>query len=411
LKNNSSCSITLSLCLLTLGLIGADRLIAQNLDSVNTIRSKKETYSPLRLESADELENQRVDGKDVMRATGKVKFSQDTLTATCDRAAFFKELQVAILFDHVVLNDRHRTIYSNRAKYFAKQKKAICEGNVLFLDSAMTLVADSLVYFQNLDQMLAEGSVVMYDSIESVALYGEKGFYDVKRKYATVKGHPYMIQFDSTKFKGQNIARLSRGLPSKPLLDSAGKPQRYEPDEQLTARGVFVESFIDSHRVMVHDSVEFMREKLITHAGLAAYQTQRETLRLTKTPVANYDRSDVIGDTMVVQFRKREIENIFIKGNAIATSVADSASKRKNRLTAKSITMNIQNKKLKTMNAEGNAYNLYYLENNDGANEISGPTIIMFFDKNSKLKNFRVQGGAEGTYYPEKLMDKIPVKN
>ncbi|HNI12214.1 MAG TPA: hypothetical protein PLL93_13815, partial [bacterium] len=49
---------------------------------------QNEDYKPLKLDEADEIENQRIDGKDVMKARGDVRFSHDTLTATCDQAAF-----------------------------------------------------------------------------------------------------------------------------------------------------------------------------------------------------------------------------------------------------------------------------------------------------------------------------------
>lgn len=382
-------------------------LSAQNLDSLNTIRMKHQAYAPLRLESADELENQRVDNKDVMRATGNVRFSQDTITATCDEAAFFKELQTAILIGHVVLNDRHRTIFCEKARYYAKTKKAVCEGNVIFVDSSTTLVADSLVYYQNIEQLIAQGSVVIFDSLESVTIYGDKGFYDVRKKYAYATGHPHMIQYDSTKYQGQNIARMSRGLPSKPALDAAGKPKMYRGDEQLTVRGLFVQSFMDSHKVVVKDSVILIREKLVTTSDLAVYQTKKEILELDSNPQAHYDLSDVRGDSITVQFDQREIKTIHIRGNAVATSMADSVAKKANRLTAKTISMNIVNKKLSLMFAEGNAYNLYYLETKEGVNEISGPSMVLFFDDHSKLKKFRVQGGTEGTYYPNQYENRI----
>lgn len=391
-------------CTLT---IGYAALSAQNLDSLNTVRTKHQSFSPLKLESADELENQRVDNKDVMRATGNVQFSQDTISATCDEAAFFKESQAAILIGHVVLNDRHRTIFCEKARYYAKTKKAVCEGNVVFVDSSTTLVADSLVYYQNIEQLIAQGSVVIFDSLESVTIYGDKGFYDVRKKYAYATGHPYMIQYDSTKYQGQNIARISRGLPSRPALDASGKPKMYRSDDQLTVRGLFVQSFMDSHKVVIKDSVILTREKLTTTSDHAVYQTKKEVLELDSNPRAHYDLSNVRGDRITVQFDNREIKTIHIRGNALATSFADSIGKKTNRLTAKTISMNIIEKKLSLMFAEGNAYNLYYLDTKEGANEISGPSMVLFFDNNSKLKKFRVHGGTEGTYYPNQLENRV----
>lgn len=369
---------------------------------------QNEDYKPLKLDEADEIENQRIDGKDVMKARGDVRFSHDTLTATCDQAAFFREMQTAILIGNVVLNDRHRTIYCEKARYYARQKRAVCEGNVIFVDRATTLVADSLVYFTQSEQLTAQGQVVIYDSTEEMTMYGERGFYDAKRRYANATGHPYMIQFDSTHYKGQNIARLSRGIYTQPPRDSVtGKPVRFSPDEQITARGLFVEVYQDSHLVDVRDSVEFLREKLRTTSGKARYHTKKEFLTLQKEPIADYALNRMVGDSMIVQFRKRAIETMYVIGNAMATSSVDTLGTMVNTLQAKQITMHVKDKHLDVMEAQGNAYNVYYLEGREGANRISGPNMSLFFDAKGKLRNFRVDGGAEGTYFPENLKNRI----
>lgn len=374
---------------------------AQNPDSLSLARAGKEKYKPLRLERSDELEQQLINGVEVLKATGDVAFSQDTLSASCDQAAFFRDRQIAVLMGHVVLFDKHRTIFSERARYYAKQKKAVCEGNVLFVDGRTTLVADSLVYFQNIEQLTARGRVVIYDSLEEAASYGEEGFYDVRKKYSYVKGNPYMIQYDSVYYKGQNIARLSRGLPAPPLLDSTGQPARYDPHDQIVIRGRFVESYIDSHIVFVRDSASLTRDLLHATSGLAVYHTKKEILELHTEPRASYGRSLIFGDSMTVHFEKREIRSIAIRGKAQASTEADSVTRKRNRLEAKNILMNIQDRKLKTMLAEGNAYNAYYLENDEGVNEITGPAMELFFNNDSKLERFLVRGGSEGTYFPK----------
>jgi lipopolysaccharide export system protein LptA len=399
-----------SLLLLSSLLLFCGRVYSQRSDSLSERRAKTEEYKPLKLDAADEIQNQRVEGKDVLRGTGHVRFSQDTITATCDQSAFFRDIQMAILIGHVVMNDRHRTIYCDKAKYFAKQKKAVCRDNVVFVDRATTLVSDSLVYFQNIEQLVAQGRVVIFDSTESATIYGQEAFYDVNRKYAAVKGHPFMIQFDSTHYKGENVARLSRGMESHARLDSLGKPMRYKADEQLSVRGLFVESFTDSHKVIIKDSVLFTREKLITTSSHAVYHTKKEVLEIEGSPVATYEKSQMVGDSMVVKFHEREIRSIDIKGNAVASSDADSSGNKTNRLRAKEIVMNIRDKKLNTMEARGNAYNLYFLENKEGVNEISGPGIILYFNDKGRLNNFKVLGGTEGTYYPEKFENQAGKK-
>lgn len=389
-------------------------LVALGLIQVGAVQGQDTTtaqgeYRPLRLESADEIENQRIDGQDVMRGRGNVRFSQDTLTASGDQAAFFRDLQLAILVGRVVLNDRHRTIFSEKARYYARDKRAVCEGRVLFIDEDLTLAADSLVYYQSIEQLMAVGHVVVFDSSEAMTMHGDEGFYDVRRKYARVTGNPRIVQYDSTSYKGQNTARLSRGYETRRIRDSVGLPIRYSASDQLTIRGKMVESYTDSSQIYVRDSVMFTREKLETRSGLAVFHTKKELLRLEQNPTSNYDHSTMSGEKMFVQFRDKEIDSMWVQGNATATSPADTVSGRMNRLTGREITLFVEDRELTRMVAVGNAYNLYYLEGEEGVNEISGPRMILFFAEQGRLKNFRVEGGAEGTYYPQSMSTRVPV--
>ncbi len=382
-------------------LIAAGPVFAQqHADSLNRARLADKTPAPLRLEHADELENQRVDNRDILRAIGHVEFSQDTLRAWCDESAFFRDAQIAVMIGRVKLYDLHRTIFCDKARYYAKQKKAVCEGNVLFIDSSLSLVADSLVYYQDLERMYAQGNVVAYDSVESVALYGREVFYDIRREYVLSKGHPHVIQFDSTHFKGENAARKSRGWATFPVADSTGRFRRHDADDQVSMTALTMESHLDSNQVVGNDSVVFTREKLTATAGHAVFDTDDERLTLRDFPRARYDVSEATGDTMVAQFLKREIASLSVRGHAEGYSVADSVQDKKHRLSARTIVMDIREKELHLMKADGNALSVYYLENDEGKNEMSGPTIVMFFN-DGKLKRFRVEGGAEGTYYPE----------
>ncbi len=374
----------------------------QNADSLNRVLLARQAPSPLRLEHADELENQRLDNRDILRATGHVEFSQDTLQAWCKESAFFRDAQIAVMVGSVKLYDQHRTIFCEKARYYAKLKKAVCEGNVLFFDSSLTLVADSLVYYQNLEQMFAQGRVAAFDSVESIAMYGPEVFYDIRKKYVRSTGHPVLIQFDSTLLKGENAARKSRGWPTFPDIDSLGHRHLYDADDQVRMTALIMESFLDSNKVVGKDSVTFCREKLMTTSGLATFDTDDESLDLQQSPRAQYDVSEATGDEMIARFHKHEITSLTVRGQAEGYSTADSVKDKKHRLSARTIVMEIRNKELHLMKAEGNALSVYYLENDEGVNEMSGPVITMFFS-DRKLKRFRVEGGTEGTYYPEHL--------
>ncbi len=386
-------------------LVIAVAAVAQDADSLNRIAAARKIASPLRLDHADELENQRIQDRDVMKAYGHVEFSQDTLRGSCDEAAFFRDAQLAVMIGRVRLWDPRRTIYCGKARYYARLKKAVCEERVIYVDSTVTLVADSLVYYQNLEHAYAFGSVVAFDSAESATLRSERLFYDVRKQFVSASDRPVLIQHDSTKFVGENTAALSRGWPTFPVIDSLGRKTYPDPNDQVTMTARTMESWLDSSRVTGRDSVRFHREKLLATGERAEFNSDRETLRLWESPRATYDHSRATGQEMKVQFRDRDMSSITIDGDAKGYSAADSS--RDHRIEAKTIVMDIREKEVHLMRATGNALSVYYLENGEGKNELTGPSIVLFF-RDKKLSRFRVEGGAEGTYFPQHLIEENP---
>ena len=364
-------------------------------------------YKPLKLESADILSHKNVRGRSIMQAFGNVHFTQDTIAAFCDQASFLRDVQVAIMLGNVRFSDGHRTILCKKARYYAKLKKAVCEDQVIFRDGSTTIASDSLVYFQNTEEMTARGNVVAFDSVESVTTYSPFIYYRVQNKYLKSWDRPNLIQYDSTYYKGQNIALLSRNYPSEPITDSLGNKMKFLPSQQITVRANLAEAYLDSNKIILTDSIDFRQDQLVARAHAGYYLTSDELLFMTRSPRTEYAESSLEGDSIVVQFREFDVQTIEVHGSAVGSSVFDLTESKFNSLKAKFIKLIASEDHISQMIAIGNAHNIYFLENKEGANEMTGPTIKLFFNKDNTLRSFQVEGGTEGVYYPEKLRSKL----
>lgn len=395
---------------------------------------KSVPYKPLKLDRADLLENAKIQGQDVLKATGNVRFSQDTVVVHCDRAVYFKDKDVAIIRGHVRIRDGRRILVCKQATYYAKLKKAICRDDVVIFDTPTTLVADSVTYFQKTKIAHANSNVVVFDSLESATLYSDEVFYDYERQYSKATGRPYLIQNDTTIAPSVNVALLSRGLVKLPT-DSGGA--RHRPEDQIFIKGQIIESFIDSAKVYVRDSVQIVRNRSVITSKLAEYYTRSERLTATDSvkivrdaltvkadtviyriqdaelqlngkPVGWFKDSKVSGNVMLVELDGNDVRTITVRGNAVSTTRVDTIANdpRLNRLKARELVMHVAENKLHQVDAAGNAYNVYYLENGDGVNEITGPFMTLYFT-DGKLKQFLVSGGSEGTYFPARLENRV----
>ena len=82
-------------------------------------------------------------------------------------------------------------------------------------------------------------------------------------------------------------------------------PRRFEAGEQINAEANLVESFIDSGKIILTDSIIFTQGKLVSTAEQGVYFTERETLFLTQGPRSEFDANTLTGDSVFVHFRDR----------------------------------------------------------------------------------------------------------
>jgi hypothetical protein len=170
--------------------------------------------------------------------------------------------------------------------------------------------------------------------------------------------------------------------------------------------------FEPGKKAIAIDSVRIVRENLTAECDSAVYMVDDERAFLEISPRALQENSEMFGSQMEMIFKDMEIQRIIVRGNAIATSMVDSAVQKQNRLTGKEIIMYITDRQLRELRAISNATSNYYLkeeEEEKGLNIASADTIKVFF-KNSELDSIDVKGGSQGIYYPVDYKGKVDLE-
>ena len=363
------------------------------------------------LENADNLEGKIIDGQDARELTGNVRFHQENVRVSCDRAlqfiasgkviltgnvvvndesltlraprgAYYRDERRAEAFDHVALYDGSVQLTAGYGEYFIEPKRAFFHTRVLVRDTGSTVTSDSLVYFRTEKRSIATGRVRIVNAADNVTITGNRLDHFSRQQFSRVTGRPIMVQLDSS-------------TPGS--VDT------------LVVRSRVMESYRDSvTRLVAIDSVEIVRSDLAAIAGNVQFFTQADSMLLRQAPVVWYQQTQVTGDSINVYLRKRKLHLVTVMGDAFAASRSDSVRPtRFDQMSGELMRMYFAGKGLERIEVDDRATSLYHLYEDslaNGVNKTSGDHIIVFFG-DGKVQAIRILGGVEGQYFPENLVE------
>ena len=314
---------------------------------------------------------------------GHVHARQDTLELFCDQATWIESQHLLILENNVKLSRGGDTLTAKKITYYEDQRIAIAEHNVHLWRTGQDLFTEYLKYYYKTDQSFAKKGVKLFDKENRVTITARTGKYlpEQNRTYVQQKSH--LVRLDSADTDTLHIY-------------AHRMEYFFEPEKKAIAI----------------DSVRIVRENLTAECDSAVYKVDEEKAFLEISPRALQENSEMFGSQMEMIFKDLEIQRIVVRGNAIATSMMDSAAQKQNRLTGKEIIMYITNRQIRELRAISNATSNYYLkeeEQEKGLNVASADTIKVFF-KNSELDSIDVKGGSQGIYYPVDYKGKIDLE-
>ena len=362
------------------------------------------------LEHADSLVGKVIDGQDARELIGNVRFSQENVHVSCDRALefrasgrvhltgnvvvrdeevtlraprgmFYREERRAEAFEDVQLDDGRSKLTARYGEYFVEPKRAFFRGEVVVQDSATTLRSDSLIYFRTEKRSIALGSVEIHNSTDNLTIKGQHFESLNNQQFSRMTMNPVMVQFDTS---------------------LAGEV------DTLVVRSRVMESYQDSVKCLVAiDSVRIVRSDLASVAGLAVFYTKDDSILLRKSPLIWYQQTQVSGDSINVYLEQRRLKRVLVMGNAKAISRSDSLHpERFDQITGKQIQMHFERQMLERIEVETQAISIYHLYEDslaNGLNMTSGDRMTILFDR-GKVKSIAVYGGVEGQYIPENMV-------
>lgn len=364
------------------------------------------------IEHADSLVARVIEGEQARELIGNVRFSQDRVHVSCQRAIqfqgsgnvelegnvvivedsltmnfprgmYFREARIAVAYDSVRLDDGRVTLTARYGEYHIEPRRAFFRTNVIARDHTSRLTADSLTYLRTEQQTIARGNVQIASLPDNLVIRGGEFRSFRRQEYSRMTISPVLIKYDTT----TNPFRIDTLIVRSRVMEAY--------------RGDSVK------RLIASDSVEIIRSELAALAGIARFYTEGDSIHLRTSPVVWYEDSQISGDSINVYLKNRRLDVVHVMGNAFAASQSDSLRPdRFDQLAGEEMLMYFGAKGMQRMEVLTRARSLYHLYEDttaNGLNRITGDRIVMEWD-DGKISTIRVFGGVEGTYIPENLL-------
>lgn len=363
------------------------------------------------LENADHVEGKLIEGEEAREFVGHVRFSQENVHVSCDRAlqmlksgkvdlvgnvvvvddsgvtmksprgVYYRDERRAVALDSVHLFDGNVTLSARFGEYFVDPKRAFFRKQVVVQDSTSTVTADSLTYFRVDKKSIAQGAVQVRTRTDNITITGRRLDHWSVQQFSRVSDEPVLMQVDSS------------------------APGMYDT---LVVRSRVMEAYRDTLKMLLAiDSVRIVRTDLAAVSKQARFYTENDSITLRGSPVVWYQGTQVTGDSINVYLKKRKLDHVVVMGNAFAISKSDSAfPDRYDQLTGEIMKMQFADKGLRWIDVETQAISVYHLYEDslaNGLNKTSGDRIIISF-ADGKVQSLQVIGGVEGQYFPENMV-------
>ena len=367
------------------------------------------------LENADSLVGRVLDGQEVRELIGNVRIRQGNVRIACHRALQFLERGLVYLEGDVVMEDDTVTIEAPRGVYHRDERRAEALDSVRLHDGRSELTAGYGEYFMGSQIARFHTAVTVVDSTSII--HADSLRYDRQARTAVAVGH---VAVESpldrlTIFGG----RLDHQMGDDGLSRMTVAPVLVQVDtaadgvvDTLVVRSVVMESYRDSlRRLEAIDSVRVVRGDLASVAAHALFFTEGDSILLRGDPVLWYADTQLTGDSMNVYLLSRRLDRLLVTGNAFALSSGERVeAERFDQLSADTLELAFEEGKIRQITAQRRATSVYHVYEDslaNGLNKASGDRIVLSF-QGGQVFEIRIQGGIEGVYVPEPVLQAHP---
>ncbi|MCS7211489.1 MAG: hypothetical protein NZ844_07655 [Chloroherpetonaceae bacterium] len=326
-----------------------------------------------------------------IRVVGNVKIVRDTVVITGYEGFYFPDERRSELKKDVTLFDQRVLLRSDSGLYFSNERRAVFSGNVSLKDSVNMVFCDSLVYLRDEARSLVFRKVRLMNLADNTLITGDYAEHFHARGYSFIVGQPLLTKIDT-----------AQGGKVDTLFIRAARMDSHRGEKDSV------------QRIEMKDSVRIRwGTDLYARARHATYRLKDQKILLYGRPIVWFERSQLTGDSIVVQLRERNkrlrIETVYVYRNAFLASKdsLDKTGLKYSQVSGVDMVIRFDDSaRVRQADVYKQARSLYYTYDGTkprGANASSGDEINIYFE-NNRVRRIRIRGDVEGEQYPERLL-------
>lgn len=294
---------------------------------------------------------------------GHAQMENESQYARALRIKYQEPTDKLSLLGNAEFRDSTRHITANSIFYDGKNETYSTRGRSIIVDEGRILEASQVDYEQETGMGIATGEVIWRDTAEQLTIVCDTAAYKKESGYLRATGgklgRPYLINV----LEGDSLFMAADTLLSLEKISQEG----------------------DSSRILLaFRDVRVYKSDLQALCDSMAYSSVDSIFHFYGNPIMWSDTSQFVADTLDMQLSKNQIDNIFMRDNALILNSPDELFF--NQIKGKDIRVEFRAGEIHKMYVEGNAETVYYARDESdayiGVNKTLCSEMILSFGNN-----------------------------
>jgi lipopolysaccharide export system protein LptA len=351
---------------------------------------------------------------------GNVICTQDTLTIKTPRGYYYGNISKTESHSGVYLDDKKVILTADNGEYYFDENRAFFETKVKLYDTTTTLTSNQLTYFQQENRAIAIGDVVIFDGENQIVADTLEHFRDTKITFAFSNVRLINLN-NNSEIYGEHLEDYRQQKYSKidvkPLFVQVDTIYTDNEDgtksiklDTLFISSRLMEAYRDSsERFYAIDSVKIIKDEFASINDLTIFYRKDEKIVTeksetgTKQPILWHQNSQLTGDSITIYLDDNKIKQLDVDGTSFMLSQNENYIERFDQTSSAQIKLYFEDSKINRAEFYGNVFSIYYMYDGETKNGLtksnSASTTVMFED--NEVTEVKLYKNPVSEYYPE----------
>ncbi|HPK10639.1 MAG TPA: OstA-like protein [Saprospiraceae bacterium] len=326
-------------------------------------------------DSAESDEIYHDGNQNLIKLIGHAHYEKEDILATADSIFNFRDTGEIHLLGNAYYHSSDRTMKGNIIKYNQNSGQILSDGRSTVTDKNSEITSDNLDYNGNSGEGIATGDVIVRDTLNNSEVW-----------------------CDSLLLKKIDSLNTTTALGGKlkPMflsINEEGDTMRLTGNILYTYQELYQKDSITTDTInylLVDGDVKIFSSDFQAVSDSLIYNDRDSIFRMYKEPIIWSDSTQIFGDTCLIFLQNEEVNKMHFLSNAMIVNTTDFIFY--NQIMGRRIFADFDDNKIVTMNVEGNARAIYYMQDKSKAYigvKKSECSSILFNFENNDIKKIR----------------------